>query len=96
MVVTIVEAEVPPEQEGALSAAWRETTGGPIPAGLVRTFLLRSGGTWRIATVWESQEALAAMRASNDTPAAVAMFRSVGAEPSVTIWDVEDHVEPSA
>jgi hypothetical protein len=95
MVVTIVEAEVPPEQERSLTDRWSEVTSGPIPPGLVRTFLLRSGGTWRIATVWESHEVLAAMRASTDTPAAVAIFRSVGVDPTVTIWDVADHVEPS-
>src|SRR5581483_7711120 len=67
MVVTMLEAEVAPERAGDLENAFARETAGPTPPGLVRSFLLH-GPTWRIATVWESREALEAMRSSGRDP----------------------------
>jgi heme-degrading monooxygenase HmoA len=93
MIVTIAEGSVPPDREEAFSAAWNHATEEVLPPGLIRTFLLRAGEIRRIATVWESREALDAMRAEADTPAAIAIFRAAGVEPAVTLWDVDAHVE---
>jgi heme-degrading monooxygenase HmoA len=87
MVVTMLEAEVAPERAGDLENAFARETAGPTPPGLVRSFLLH-GPTWRIATVWESREALEAMRSSGETPAGVRMFREAGAEPALSVFEV--------
>ena len=93
MFVTMVEAPVPPEREQALKDAWQaQTSGGSLPAGLLESSLIRSeSGTWRVVTVWESRDAVLAMRAAG-RPAAAVMFESAGAEPSVSMWTVEARI----
>ena len=93
MVMTILEAHVAPEQWAALQ---REFDGAikQLEPGLVQTFLLHASADatlWRIATVWQSREALAAMRATGATPRGVLIFRAAGAEPSLSIWDITSH-----
>ena len=41
MVLTVLEAQVPPGQESALQAAYEAAAAGALPAGLVRSELLR-------------------------------------------------------
>lgn len=90
MFVTSVEGKVEAAREGDLRSAWEETIAGALPAGLVESSLLRAeDGIWRIITVWESKEAVMAMRASDETPAALVMFERAGSKPSVTMWSVE-------
>ncbi len=91
MVVTMLEAEVEAERAGDLESAFARETAGPMPPGLVRSYLLR-GTTWRIVTLWESREALEAMRASGETPAGVRMFREAGAEPTLAVFEVAAEV----
>ena len=93
MFVTIVEGVVDPDREEDLRSAWEQRTSEP-PAGFIESFLLRGegAGTWRIATVWESREAVMAMRASGGRPAALVMFEQAGAEPVASFWTVERHV----
>lgn len=89
MFVTIVEGTVEAERERDLRSAW-ETTTGQLPPGLIESSLLRADdGTWRIVTVWESKEAVLAMRASGEEPAALAMFQAAGSTPSASMWSVE-------
>lgn len=89
MTVTIVSADVDPARESDLSAAYQSVTSQPIPAGLLSSALLRGpAGLWQIITVWRDRSALEAMRASTETPAAIAVFRAAGASPSVTVLDV--------
>ena len=77
-----------------LLAAWEQITSGPFPDGVQSSLTHAEGGGWRVHTVWESREALASMRASTDTPAALAMFEAAGAVPAVTVWDVVRYVRP--
>ncbi|MBI3647500.1 MAG: hypothetical protein HY240_01870 [Actinobacteria bacterium] len=92
MFVTIVEGAVEGARESDLRAAW-EGKSAVLPAGLIESSLLRAeDGTWRIVTVWESKEAVVAMRASGEPPAALAMFRQAGSDPSVSMWAVEGRV----
>ena len=89
MFVTIVEGAVEAERERDLRSAWDEVSA-VLPAGLIESSLLRSDdGTWRIVTVWESKEAVMAMRATGETPAALAMFQAAGSTPAVPMWTVE-------
>jgi hypothetical protein len=61
-----------------------------LPDGLVRTELLHgSGDEWRIQSLWRDQAALDAMRAGTEPPAAPALFRRMGAEPTLRIFRVE-------
>ena len=92
MFVTIVEGAVPADREADLRAAWEEKTT-VLPEGFIESSLLRTeDGTWRIVTVWESKEAVLAMRASGGKPAALEMFESAGAAPSASMWTVEGRV----
>jgi hypothetical protein len=89
-VLTVLEAQVAPNSEPALQAAYRDAAGGPFPPGFVRSTLLRAAnGTWRIETLWESRAALEAMRGAG-TPRGLLIFRAAGAEPSLTVFDVLD------
>ena len=97
MVITTVEGAVEVARERDLLEAWaRATAEGALPPGFVESFLVRSmeGTTWRVITVWESMEALQAMRAAAGTPPAIAMFRAGGVEPALSIWDVREHASP--
>lgn len=90
MVVTVLEASVPAGKESALQAAFQAATSQALPAGLMRTDLLRDARDatrWRIQTLWASREALDAMRSAG-TPAGVLMFRAADAEPALSIFDV--------
>ncbi|HEX9564699.1 MAG TPA: antibiotic biosynthesis monooxygenase [Gemmatimonadaceae bacterium] len=90
MVLTVLEAQVPPGQESALQAAYEAAAAGALPAGLVRSELLRDrrdATRWRIQTWWTSREALEAMRTAG-TPAGVLMFRAAGVEPVLQVFDV--------
>ncbi|HEY3408807.1 MAG TPA: hypothetical protein VGK53_11610, partial [Propionicimonas sp.] len=62
----------------------------PRPDGLERTELLRdSDGLWRIQTLWRDQQALDAMRAAPEPPAAPQLFRQIGSDPKLRILRVE-------
>jgi heme-degrading monooxygenase HmoA len=94
MFVTIVEGVVEAARESDLRLAWDGTTqAAKLPAGFIESSLLRAeDGTWRVVTTWESREAVMAMRASGEPPAAPVMFERAGAEPSVSMWSVEGRV----
>jgi heme-degrading monooxygenase HmoA len=93
MFVTMVEGTIALESEQAMRDAWAAGTSvDALPPGFIESSLVRSeSGVWRIVTVWESPEAVAAMRAQGG-PAAVSMFEEAGAEPSVSMWTVEGRV----
>lgn len=90
MVLTLLEANVEPENWKTLEAEYTSATQ-HLDAGIVRTVLLQSKretNSWQILTVWESQEILNAMRQSGETPRGVLIFRAAKAEPSLAIFDV--------
>ncbi len=93
MVITILEAQVAPEKANLLEEAYQQGVGN-LDAGIIETFLLRSSrdaSQWRIVTVWQSREALDAMRRSGDTPRGVLMFRAAAAEPVLAVFEVMGH-----
>lgn len=94
MFVTIVEAAVDGSREGDLRTAWDEVTAGVLPVGFIESSLLRTEDrTWRIVTLWESKEAVLAMRATGGPPAALVVFERAGAKPLVSMSTVEGRVE---
>ncbi len=91
MVMTILEARVAKDNWQALEGAYQEASQ-HRDIGLVRSFLIQASKDfelWRILTVWESQEALDAMRNSGETPRGVLIFRSANAEPTLSIFKIE-------
>lgn len=87
-VLTEVRATVEAARQEALVAGFEALVAESLPEGLLRTELLHADGEWRIQTLWRDREALAAMRSSTAEPAAPKLFRSVGAEPEVTVMEV--------
>ena len=95
MVLTVLEGTVAPERAAALQAAFRNAAT-QAPPGLVRSHLVTAVADptrWRIETLWASREVLATMRQAG-TPAGVLMFRAAGAEPSLSVYDVDFTIEP--
>jgi heme-degrading monooxygenase HmoA len=93
MVITILEAHVPPEQSAALEQTFR-ASGAQLPPQMAETFLIRGTDDptlWRGVSVWRSRQALDEYRRSVQTPGGVLMFRAVGAEPTLSIFDVVTH-----
>lgn len=96
MVLTVLEARIAPEREADLLAAYRAAADGPFPRGLVRSTLLRETADpslWRIATLWDSPEALDAMRGTG-TPRGIQIFRAAGADPTTSFMEVVDALSP--
>ena len=97
MILTILEAVVEPGRESNLEAAYAAVvSAGDRPTGLVRSELLRDAfdaQRWRIQTWWKDRAALEAMRGTG-TPAGILMFRSAGAEPKTSIFEVIDDLPP--
>lgn len=95
MILTILDANLEPGRESDLQAAYAATVAsGSRPPGLVHSELLRDSRDatcWRIQTWWQSRQALEAMRGTG-TPAGVLMFRSAGAEPRLSIFEVVDEL----
>lgn len=93
MVMTILEAQVDASQWEEIRQSY--TTGDTeIPPQMAQTFLLQSASDltiWRMASVWKSREALDEYRRSVETPGGVLFFRSFGAEPTLSIFDVAVH-----
>lgn len=88
-VLTEVAARVSRDRETDLQAGFARLLEQALPDGLLRTELLQGpDGHWRIHTLWRDREALQAMRAGGEPPAAPRLFREVGADPTLTIFDV--------
>lgn len=93
MVMTILEAHVPADRWEGMQEAYEAATG-DLPAQMVQTFLLHSTGEptlWRMASVWKSRAELEEYRRSVETPGGVLLFRSVGIEPALSIFNVAVH-----
>jgi quinol monooxygenase YgiN len=95
-VMTEVSAIVSAERADEVPAMFSELARRPLPDGLIRTELLSGrDGEWKIQSLWRDQAALDAMRAGPEPPAAPALFRRVGAEPVLQIYDVQArHIAP--
>lgn len=91
MILSVLEAHVDPASQGKLHAAYGDAAHDALPAGLVRSTLSHATHDptlWRIETLWESREALEAMRSSSGTPRGIMIFRAAGVEPIVSLFVV--------
>ena len=88
-VMTVLEGRVPPDRAPELQRLY--DAAGPLPSQMLEAFLVQSSTdplVWRGISIWRSREALEEYRRSVTTPTGIAMFRSVGAEPTVSMWSV--------
>ena len=93
MVLTQLDGKVAPEHWDRLKQAF-EAAKQPLPAEIYQSYLVQDANEqerWRVVTIWHSQEALRRYRNSIETPEGVLMFRAVGTEPTLTIFDVIEH-----
>lgn len=98
MVVTFLEAHVEPGKAAVLEQSYHEAIQ-QLEPGIAQTTLLRctrDPNLWRIETVWQSREALEAMRGSGQTPRGVLIFQSAGAEPVLSVFAVVEDIIASA
>ena len=87
--MTVLEGRVAPDRAAELRRVYDNA--GPLPPQMVQTVLAQSTADpdiWRVMSLWRSREALEEYRQSVSTPTGIMMFRSVGAEPAVSVWDV--------
>ena len=90
MVLTVLTAHIASEQWAALRKVFSESSA-RLPPQMVQTFLIQGTDDptlWQGISVWRSREALSEYRRSVETPGGVMMFRSVGAEPTLAIFEV--------
>lgn len=88
-VLTIVTADVDQGLASELIAAYEALLSGDLPGGLLETQLLGDGnGHWAIQSRWRDREALDAMRAAPEPPAAPELFRRFLGEPDLRIMTV--------
>jgi hypothetical protein len=89
-ILTVVTATVDSDREGDLLAGFHSLVAGPVPDGLLRTQLLQGANRdWCIQSLWRDRNALDSMRASSEPPAAPRLFHSVGADPSLRIFEIK-------
>lgn len=89
-IMTIVKGQVPVDRRASFEVAYRSIRENSLPPGLEMSFLTRGtddSGTYVIETVWSSQDALDAMRASTK-PRAIALFEEIGVSPKVEIHEI--------
>ena len=90
-VMTAVEGKIPKAQTHEFLAMYATVKDQPKPPGWKRSMVLHDTneeGLYRIATLWESREALEQMRKNTAVPFAVHIFRAHGAEPNVRMFEV--------
>ncbi len=97
-VMIVLEARVAREHWSSLAEAFG-AGGARVPAQMLRAYLVQSAADpelWRILSVWRSRAALDEYRRSAGTPEGVLMFRSAGAEPTFSAFEVASvHTSPT-
>jgi heme-degrading monooxygenase HmoA len=88
-ILTMAAGNVPDDRVDDLVAGYQALLQGPFPDGLLETSLLRGEGhEWAVATLWRDREAIVAMRASGEPPAALRLFADVGGQPRAAVYEV--------
>ena len=89
MVITELRARVEEDRRADLQSTFSSFP--KLPTQILSSSLLQDHqdpAIWKIVTVWQSAEALEEYKSSVETPGGVLMFRSVGAEPEFTLFNV--------
>lgn len=90
-IMTVLEGHVPPDKWEALVEGF-----GPIgvdrPPELLATYLAQSTSDptlWRTVGVWSSQQAFDDFRSVVQTPPPLALFRSLGVQPTLALFEIK-------
>ena len=86
----VFEAELDAGQAGDLARLMDEGRA-TRPEGVVTATLLYDGSHGRLVAVWKSRDALERYLATAEVPRGEELMRKVGAEPTMTIFDVLEH-----
>jgi len=86
MVMSILEGDLSSDKAAKLEANFADGVK-TLEPGIVQTFIIKNASKCKIITLWESREALVAMK-SKGTPKGVLMFRYAGVEPALLVYDV--------
>ncbi len=92
MLITFLEGRVPTEREADLKKAYDEIVKTRYD-GIVETFMSRGvmdPSVWRIFSLWKDKEAFEKARQSADTIKGILIFRAVGVEPSMSLFELVD------
>jgi hypothetical protein len=90
-IMTVLEAHIPPEQWAALTEGYARIQS-QRPAELMASYLVQNTADptlWRTVGVWSSQQAFDDFRASVQVPPPMALFRSLGAEPTLALFEIK-------
>jgi hypothetical protein len=95
-VLSLVSAEIAPERQADVEGAYRSMVERSLPSEIRETFLLvAEDGTVAIATVWQSREALDAVRAGPEEPFARRVLREAGGDPKGQFFDIAAEAKQS-
>jgi hypothetical protein len=90
-VITIVEGNVPEKAWQNLQSGYAAILGS-VPRGILQSFIIQDRNDptlWRLITIWKNLEMLKAMQQENAVPPGIKIFKEVGVEPTVKIFDVK-------
>lgn len=90
MVMTVLEGIVAEDKRAQLIEIFQKALQ-HVPPEILSTYLVhdtKNPELFRIMSIWKSKEDLAAMR-QKGTPEGVLMFRAVGAEPTLSLYDID-------
>jgi len=89
-IITIVEGIVPEDNWKAVTEGYSTITTS-VPEGIIESFITQERNQpelWRLVTLWGSLDRLKEMQKNNSVPSGVKIFKDVGVEPQVKIFDV--------
>ena len=95
MVMSVLEGRVPEEQWPALRRAFEKGTA-ELPPQIVRAQLVQNTNDptmWRGIAFWKNRHELEDYRRSVETPRGVFIFREVGVEPTLDIFEIVGEAE---
>ena len=90
-VMTLLEAHIPADKWAAMIEGFAQIQA-QRPAGLLTNYLTQSTTDptlWRTIGVWSSQQAFDDFRASVQTPPPLALFRSLGVQPTLALFEIK-------
>ncbi len=93
MVMTVLEAHIPPEKTTAFVQNYEQRVASRPPQ-IVQNYMVRSADDptlWRLIALWRSREAFDEYRQSVETTGGILLFREVGAEPTMALYEVMGH-----
>jgi quinol monooxygenase YgiN len=88
--MVVLEAHVAPDQWAKLREAFQADVA-HMPLQMMHAFLVQSATDptlWRGVSIWDSSEALQEYRSSVQLPAGISLFRAVGVELQVNIYEI--------